>query len=908
MTGSGDNKRACRGFGVKAGSSTIRSVLSQYGRAQRLEPISSCILFRGGQKIPATESELIGIDGLAQSEAAARLAAEGANELPAAARRNMPAIALEVVREPMFLLLVAAGAIYFVLGDIEEALVLLASVFVVMGITVYQERKSERALEALRDLSSPRALVIRDGRKQRIAGREVVRGDVLILKEGDRVPADALLLESHDLAADESLLTGESVAVRKRTWDRKAQMGRPGGDDLPFVYSGTMLVQGQGVAEVVATGARTEIGKIGKALQRIVVESTPLQRETRWIVQRIAVFAVALALLAALLHVVLRGSWLDGLLAGITLAMAILPEEFPVVLTVFLALGAWRISKSRVLTRRVPAIETLGAATVLCVDKTGTLTMNRMTVRQLAAGERVHDVTALDEALPAAFHDVLEHAVLSSEINPFDPMERAILELGERHLPERRARHMSWDLVKEYALSPQLLAHTHAWHTRTRGEHAVAVKGAPEAVARLCRLDATAWAPREAEVRRMAEAGLRVLGVARAVVYDGNLPAAQEGFAFEWMGLVGLADPVRPTVKAALQDCYSAGIRVIMITGDYPVTAQAIARGVGLRASEEVITGSELAAMDDAALRLRVRHVNIFARVAPEQKLRLVEALKADGEVVAMTGDGVNDAPALKAAHIGVAMGGRGTDVAREAASLVLLEDDFDSIVQAVRLGRRIYRNIRNAMSYLIAVHVPIAGMVFVPLAFGWPLAFFPLHIVFFEFVIDPACSIVFEAEPTGDEVMKRPPRAPGERMFNRRTVLLALLQGTVMLLMVALVYGAALGRGAEENAARAMAFVTIVFGNLGLILANRSATRTVLATLRAPNPALWWVVGGTLCGIALSLYVPYLRDLFRFAPLHPADLVLCLGAAAAAILWYEFYKALRSRGDATRGTRLEGG
>jgi Ca2+-transporting ATPase len=466
---------------------------------------------------------------------------------------------------------------------------------------------------------------------------------------------------------------------------------------------------------------------------------------------------------------------------------------------------------------------------------------------------------------------------------------------------------MSWDLVKEYALSPQLLAHTHAWHTRTRGEHAVAVKGAPEAVARLCGLDAAAWAPHEAKVRRMAEAGLRVLGVARAVVHDGNLPAAQEGFAFEWMGLVGLADPVRPTVKAALQDCYSAGIRVIMITGDYPVTAQAIARSVGLRSSEEVITGSELAVMDNAALRLRVRYVNIFARVAPEQKLRLVEALKADDEVVAMTGDGVNDAPALKAAHIGVAMGGRGTDVAREAASLVLLDDDFDSIVQAVRLGRRIYRNIRNAMSYLIAVHVPIAGMVFVPLAFGWPLAFFPLHIVFFEFVIDPACSIVFEAEPTGDEVMKRPPRPPGERMFNGRTVLLALLQGTVMLLMVALVYGVALGRGTEENAARAMAFATIVFGNLGLILANRSATRTVLETLRAPNPALWWVMGGTLCGIALSLYVPYLRDLFRFAPLHPADLALCLGAAAAAMLWYEFYKALRLRG-AARGTRLEGG
>ncbi|MBI4206705.1 MAG: cation-translocating P-type ATPase [Betaproteobacteria bacterium] len=854
-----------------------------------------------GRIIPATETELNRIDGLTQAEAEARLVAEGYNELPTAARRDVLAIALEVVREPMFLLLVAAGVIYLMLGDLEEALVLLASVFVVMGITIYQERKTERALEALRDLTSPRAFVIRDSRKQRIAGREVVRGDMLILKEGDRVPADALLLDSHDLKADESLLTGESVSVRKQTWDRKAQMGRPGGDDLPFVFSGTMLVQGQGVAEVVATGAHTEIGKIGKALQRITMESTPLQRETRWIVQRIALFAIALAVLAALLHVLLRGSWLDGILAGITLAMAILPEEFPVVLTVFLALGAWRISKSRVLTRRMPAIETLGAATVLCVDKTGTLTMNRMMVRMLAAGERVHEVTSLDAGLPAAFHDVLEHAVLASEINPFDPMERAIHELGERHVPERRARHANWNLVKEYPLSPELLAHTHVWQAGSEEPHVVAVKGAPEAVAKLCGLDAHAWARHEVQVQRMAEEGLRVLGVARSRARGEGLPAAQEEFAFEWLGLVGLADPVRPTVKGALEDCYSAGIRVIMITGDYPVTAQAIARSVGLRPADEVITGPELAAMDEAELRRRVRRVNVFARVVPEQKLRLVEALKANGEVVAMTGDGVNDAPALKAAHIGVAMGGRGTDVAREAASLVLLEDDFDSIVHAVRLGRRIYRNIRNAMSYLLAVHVPIAGMAFVPLAFGWPLAFFPLHIVFFEFVIDPACSIAFEAEPTGDEVMQRPPRAPGERMFNVRTVLLALTQGAVMLLMVALVYGLVLAHGANDAEARAMAFTTIVLGNLGLILANRSATRTILATLRAPNRALWWVVGGTLCGVALSLYVPYLRDLFRFAPLHLDDLALCLGAAGVGLLWYEMYKALRSRNTLMR-------
>lgn len=846
--------------------------------------------------MPADQSELKEIGGLSRSEVAARLAAEGHNELPAKRRRDTLTIALEVLREPMFLLLVAAGSIYLLLGDRQEALVLLASVLVVIGITIYQERKTERALEALRDLSSPRALVVRDGVKQRIAGREVVRGDVLILKEGDRVPADAVLLDCHDLKADESLLTGESVPVTKMPWDGVAPTARPGGDDLPFVYSGTMLVQGNGIAETLATGPRTEIGKIGRALQAIEQDATTLQRETRVVVIRLAVLGTALALMAALLYTLLRGGWLDGLLVGITLAMAILPEEFPVVLTVFLALGAWRISKNRVLTRRVPAIETLGAATVLCVDKTGTLTLNRMVVKKLAAGGRVQDIRALDDHLPDGLHDVLEYAVLASEINPFDPMERAFHDLGERHLRDRRARHQNWDLIKEYPLSPEILAHTHVWSTGKEGECRVATKGAPEAVAALCGLEEDAWRGIEAEVQRMAAEGLRVLGVARARCGGGGLPPQQNGFDFEWLGLVALADPVRPTVKGALAECYTAGIRVVMITGDYPVTAQAIARGIGLEPAHEVITGAELSEMSDEELRRRIGDVNIFARVVPEQKLRLVEALKSSGEVVAMTGDGVNDAPALKAAHIGIAMGERGTDVAREAASLVLLDDDFDSIVQAVRLGRRIYRNIRNAMSYLLAVHVPIAGMAFVPLVFGWPIAFLPVHIVFFEFVIDPACSIAFEADPIDDEVMRRPPRAPDERLFDVATVLLSLLQGAVMLAMVVLAYAYGLQWEDADTGARAMAFATIVLGNLGLILANRSQTRSLFSTLRFPNRALYWVIGGTLAGLLITLYVPYLNRLFRFAPLEAGDLALCLAAAAAGLLWYELYKLLRAR------------
>src|SRR5574340_591674 len=841
------------------------------------------------------EFDLSAIRGLAGTEVAARLAQEGYNELPAARGRGLTTIALEVMREPMFLLLVAAGTIYLALGDVREALMLLGFVFVVMGITIYQERKTERVLEALRDLTSPRALVIRDGEQKRIAGREVVRGDILLLAEGDRVPADAVLLSCNDLSADESLLTGESVAVRKAAGEGVRAMGRPGGDGLPFVYSGSLLVQGQGVAEVLAIGSQTEIGKIGKALQTLEPERTPLQRETGRLVRILALAGGALSLGVVLAYGLSRGDWLNGLLAGIALAMAMLPEEFPVVLTVFLALGAWRISQKRVLTRRVPAIETLGSATVLCVDKTGTLTENRMAVSRLFAGG---ESCRLDDRapLPERFHALVEFSILASEVEPFDPMEKAFHRLGSRYLAHSEHLHADWVLVHEYSLTPQLLSMSHVWKAARRDEYVVAAKGAPEAIADLCHFDAVQLQQLSQEVADMAGEGLRVMGVARAVFQGARWPDRQHDFEFEFLGLAGLADPVRPAVPAAIRECHSAGIRVVMITGDYPGTAAAIARRAGLAAEGGIVTGDELAGLGDAELRARIREANIFARVAPEQKLRLVSAFKANGEVVAMTGDGVNDAPALKAAHIGIAMGGRGTDVAREAAALVLLDDDFTSIVQVVRLGRRIFDNIRKAMAYILAIHVPIAGLSLIPLLLGWPLVFTPVHIVFLELIIDPACSIVFEAEAEEADVMRRPPRASQSPLFSGRMVGLGLLQGVGVLLIVLAVFAVALQRGQGEAEARALAFSTLVVANLGLIFTNRSWTRTIAATLRFPNAALWWVTGGALLFLGLTLYVPGLRELFRFAALQPADLALCLAAGVASILWFEALKLFRRR------------
>jgi P-type Ca2+ transporter type 2C len=846
------------------------------------------------------------ITGLSEQEAAARLAKEGHNELPSTGRRGIVKIALEIVREPMFILLIAGGIIYLLLGDIREALILLGSIFVIMGITFYQENRTERALEALRDLSSPRALVIRDGEQKRIAGQEVARGDVLMLAEGDRVPADAVLLWGLNLSVDESLLTGESVPVRKVPWDNRAEtmaMARPGGDDLPFVYSGTLVVQGQGIAEVQATGLNTELGKIGKALQTVEPEETSLHRETGRLVRFLAIMGLAFCVLVVILYGLTRGNWLNGLLAGITLAMSLLPEEFPVVLTIFLALGAWRIAQSEVLTRRMPAVETLGSATVLCVDKTGTLTLNRMSVSRLFAAGAVYFLPAhhvggqqdTGTPLPETFHELVEFSILASQQDPFDPMEKAMRQLGEHYLAQTEHIHRDWTLTREYPLSPQLLALSHVWKSPASETYVIAAKGAPEAIIDLCHLDEAHKEELSRQIIVMADDGLRVLGVAKAYFNQTNtLPGEQHDFIFEFVGLVGLADPVRPLVADALKECYTAGIRVVMITGDYPGTARNIARQIGLKPADEYITGAELNAMNDTELQERIKTVNIFARVVPEQKLRLVNALKANGEIVAMTGDGVNDAPALKSSHIGIAMGERGTDVARESAALVLLDDDFSSIVQAVKLGRRIYDNIRKAMIYILAIHVPIAGIALVPLLLGQPLILFPVQIVFLELIIDPASSIAFEAEPGNPHLMERPPRDPREPMFGKRTVLLSLLQGASVLLSVLAIYFFASYRGLDESVVRAMTFTTLVIGNLGLIYVNRSQSRLIITTMRERNVALWLITAGVIIGLGLVLYVPLLRDLFSFASPNLLELLLCVAAALISILWFEIVKLVR--------------
>jgi Ca2+-transporting ATPase len=843
--------------------------------------------------------------GLSAAEARQRLDKDGPNELPVSKPRSVFRLVREVASEPMFLLLVACGAIYMVLGDRQEALMLLGFVFVVMGISFVQQRRSERSLEALRDLSSPRALVLRDGTSVRIAARELVVDDWVLLAEGDRVPADVQLVEVSNFSVDESLLTGESEPVVKEVSTEPAAGVEQGtavaGPESAQAYSGTLVTRGTARGRVVATGERSALGRIGQSLASIAVETTPIQQETRRVVKVVALVGLTLAAALAIAYWIALGDWLHGVLAGLTLAMAILPEELPVVLTLFLGLGAWRLAREKVLARSIPAVELLGATTVLCVDKTGTLTANRMTVRRLWTPQAAHDVAAAGTAaLPEALHGVLEYAVLASHRRAFDPMETAIGEAGQRLLADTEHLHGDWTLVDDYALSPEMLAMSRVWQSQDKAERLIAAKGAPEAIVDLCHLDAAQGAAIIGQVHAMAGDGLRVLGVASATFPSGELPDQQHDFSFAFVGLIALQDPVRPDVPGAIAECHAAGMRVVMMTGDHPATAVSVARQAGLSTDAPVITGAELATLSDEALGERLGRTHIFCRVQPDQKLRLVRAFRARGDVVAMTGDGVNDAPALKAADIGVAMGARGTEVAREAAALVLLNDDFSSLVTAVRYGRRVFANLRKAIVFVVAVHVPIVGLSILPVLFGWPMLLMPVHILFLQLIIDPACSVVFEAEPLEPDAMRLPPRRPDQKLFDKAVMVRGLWQGAGLLLLLLAVYAGARawlpGSDQRDDIARGLTFAVLVLSNLALIHANRSWGSTVLAGSPESNKPFGWIAAGTVVLLAVVLAVPAVSRLFSFAAPPPAMLAAALGATLVSVLWFEGVKRVQSR------------
>ena len=839
--------------------------------------------------------------GLSAHEAAERLRAEGPNALPELERRTALRIVVDVVREPMFALLLGAGVLYLLLGSRGEALVLFAFACLSVAIAIIQEGRSERVLEALRDLTSPRALVIRDGGQTRIPGREVVRGDLLVLAEGDRVPADAMLVSGDDVHADESLLTGESVPVRKRPSHGAGQPpaadALPGGDDLPFVFSGTMIVTGGGLALVTATGPRSEIGRIGHSVTRITPEPPPLRAQTRGFVTGFAIVGLSLSALAALLYGLLRGAWLQGLLGGIALAMSMLPEEFPLVLTVFMVMGAWRLSRSQVLTRRPAAIETLGAATVLCTDKTGTLTRNLMSVEWLERDAQcAASVTGSGraDALHPKLRELLETAVLASRPEAVDPMDRALVRLaGAAGGGHAGAGPSAPELIRGYPWLPELPALVQVWRLSDGGLLAAA-KGAPEAIGTLCRLDAAAVQALRARVEELAQRGMRVLAVASVGLVTAAPPADVRDLPLGFVGLIGFVDPLRDGIPEAVRECRSAGIRVVMITGDHPETARAIARQAGIE-DGAVMTGMDLTRLDEQSLREHAGEVSVFARITPQQKLRIVGALKARGDVVAMTGDGVNDAPALRAAHIGIAMGQRGTDVAREASSLVLLDDDFNSVVRAVRLGRRIYDNIVKAVGYILAIHLPIAGLALLPIAMSRPLVLTPMLIAILELIIDPLCSIVLEAE-RDEHVMMRPPRDPDGKLLSPRLLTAGFVQGALAILAVWAIFLYATERGLDPERVRSMGFLTLICCNYALIFANRSFSASPFAAFSRPNPSLWISIASTVAALGAMFSVPAVRAFLHLGPLQAHQVLLCLAAAGVLLAALEAVKLLARR------------
>lgn len=855
-----------------------------------------------------------GLVGITSEEAQHRLKQYGYNELQKEKPRSIFRIILGVLKEPMFMLLLGAAVLYFLLGSPDEAALLLGFVVFIICLTIYEERKTEHALAALKKLSSPRALVIRDGERFRIPGREVVPGDLVIIAEGDRVPADGIEMDGLNVSVDESILTGESLSVRKMPplngFDEALSMNmvRPDkcGSDMPYLFSGTLMVQGRCLFIVKATGTETELGKIGKGLASVQTEKTPLEKENRSLVLKMLVIGMCLCVAVVLLGGFLSSEkdlatrWKQALLNGVALAMALLPEEFGVVLTVFMALGAWRISQKKVLCRRNAAIEALGCASVLCTDKTGTLTLNRMVVHELCIPDGTACKVVQTEFPAEPFHVLLEHAILSSQRDPFDPMEIALHALGQRDVCFSDHLHASWTVMREYPLSRQMLAISRVWRASKEGVGCeVSCKGAPEAIADLCHMSPEGVARVTAQVTRLAEDGLRVLGVCHApftLPADNCLPANQHDFDFVFLGLIGFKDPIRPDVPRAVAECYSAGMRVVMITGDHPGTALHIASEAGIQGNE-VITGPELSDLQPEALAKRVATCNIFARVVPEQKLKLVQAFKDAGCVTAMTGDGVNDAPALKAAHIGIAMGERGTDVAREASHLVLLDDSFPSIVAACRLGRRIFDNLCKAMVYIIAVHVPFAGMSLVPVALNWPVLLGPVHIVFAELVIDPACSVVFEMEPEEPTVMHRKPRSTTASMVSLRNFLIALTTGLVILSCALLLFWVnhtfleGPKTGLEDGHFVAMSFGTLMVGNLGVIFVFRSFSESAWTTLRRPNKAAWIIIPSAFVALLLTIYVPFVNDLFAFKPLPVQYTLEFVAAGLIGPGLFELYK-----------------
>jgi Ca2+-transporting ATPase len=827
------------------------------------------------------------MNGLSKQQVLEKRNQFGSNAMELQEERVLLNVLKEIVLEPMFILLLIACVVYFITGSYQEGIIMLISIFLVAGISIFQEYRSRNAVQALKKLSQSHVKVIRNGTEEDILIEDVVVDDIMLIEEGEIISADAVLLQARDFSINESILTGESLAVYKNT-DAN-------------IYRGTLVTSGNATARVTAVGVKTMFGKIGLAVKEVMVEKTPLQKQIKAFVKNMVwIGAAAFAIVITIKYFQTR-EILHSLMHGLTLAMSILPEEIPVAFSTFLALGAFRLLKNKIIVKQPQYVETLGAATVICADKTGTLTENKMSIAFLFDAATDTSYNTHDIKLP---EQLVEYAMWSSETDPFDPMEKAIHSLyGSTTVEDKRKYH---EQVHEYPIGGTPPIMTHIFQSQNsivksqNGEYIIAAKGAPERILKQSELSSERKKQLEEQALAYARQGFRVLGVGKGIWEGTQWPVVQDEFKFEFLGLVAFQDPPKKNIDQTIKTFNDAGIAVKMITGDYAETALAIAKQVGLNHNGNVITGAEVLKMEQHLLRSRVNETNVFARMFPEAKLKVIDALKENGEVVAMTGDGVNDAPALKAAHIGIAMGQRGSEVAKGAASLILMDDDLAHMTDAVALGRKIYDNLKKAIQYIVSIHIPIILIVMLPLLLGWAFSeiFTPVHVIFLELIMGPTCSIIYENEPMEPGTMNRPPRKMSSTFLSLRQLITSIVQGLFITAGTLGIGYWGMKSGYGETLVRTLVFITLLFSNIFLTLVNRSFYYSIFTTLRYRNNLVLLIIGITLLFITGILTIPFLQDLFKLESLGWNLLGVSVAAAFVSTCWIEIAKTVKRMRD----------
>jgi len=823
------------------------------------------------------------ITGLSDLEVLESAKKHGTNSVEHQKKNHFLNSILDIVKEPMFLLLFTATSIYFITGDYGDGIFMTFAIVFVMAISVFQESRSRNAIEALKKLTQPQCKVIRKSQLIEIPTEEIVIGDCVQLEEGAFIPADGIILSSNDFSVNESILTGESLAVFKSNESENKQ-----------VFQGTIVASGLAICEVTAIGNKTQLGKIGSSLNAIEEEKTPLQIQIGNFVTKMSIIGLVIFAVVWAINYYNSRLVLDSLLKALTLAMSVIPEEIPVALTTFMALGAWRLMKMGIITKQTKTVETLGSATVICTDKTGTITENRMSLAELYLFKS-NSIVATTQKLNPEAEEIINYAMWSSEPIPFDAMEIAIHEAYSNF--ESEDERPNFKLVHEYPLGGKPPMMTHVFENES-GKKIIAAKGAPEALIAVSHLTETEKNQIFEAMKTMMQKGFRVLGVGVTDFEGTDYPATQQELKFHFKGLVAFYDPPKHNIQAVFETFYKAGIELKIVTGDNAETTSTIAKQVGFKNADKVLNGDELMAMDEATLKEKVMETAIFTRMFPEAKLRIIKALKANNQIVAMTGDGVNDGPALKSAHIGIAMGKKGTEIAKQAANLILVDDNFERMTDAIAMGRKIYLNLKKAIQYIISIHIPIILVVFIPLALGWmyPNIFTPVHIIFLEIIMGPTCSIIYENEPMEDNLMLQKPRPLTTTFFNLKEVLISIIQGLVITLGLLFIYQYAIGENMSENGTRTLIFLTLITSNIVLTLANRSFYYSIFKTIQYKNNLVGLIIGITILMTGLLLFIPAFSNFFLFEMVNGSQIGLCVLVGSISVLWVEIYKVFKRR------------